>query len=62
MKVTIKYSHGTPGGPPFDASIKLPDGEYACGSGWTIQEAKERVITRAKEKLKPIPGPEEVDI
>jgi hypothetical protein len=61
MKLTINYEHGT-SERPFDASIKLPSGEYACASGKTPEEARTRVIERAKVKLQLLPSPEEVEL
>ncbi len=61
MKLTINYEHGTTDLPIY-ASIKLPDGEYACASGETVEEARDHVIERAKVKLQILPPAEEVEI
>ena len=62
MRVTITYSYGPTSEYPISATIKLPNGEYACCSGKTREEAKQLVIERALVKTVELPLPEEVEI
>ncbi len=61
MKITITYEHGTTEY-PYQATVKLDNGEYAIGSGRSINEATNNVIERVKVKSIALPPPLEIEV